>query len=399
VYKQGGDVREDLIDRIEESLNKLREIHFALAVQTHAAFVSFLKHNGVILGAAAFEIPSPKREAINPEYIPNDDEFESLLRFARLCRDRFLLMFHRYGGSRVGAEVDPVPLTLRHVLDLELEAVEKGEVKLNHETSCAVLIYASFKDKEIIRTPETYITFLPPRAMQLLKEYLEERMRSGERLTPESYLFRTYENGAEISFLTKQMADITVGRICRRAGYVIKYTDENGKQQQKPKFTIHSLRRLFYNSLSGVEDVDREALMGHVRGVRARYYGTVDDLVRAVEFMRQKYELGMRVVMGMSDEEVRMKALLDFAKTLGVSDEKIVAIREQLGHACTIDDLRQALSKELDHLVYHATDGGTHYASKLVTEAELLDYVNAGWEVLKELSSGKILIRMQVGRA
>ncbi len=97
--------------------------------------------------------------------------------------------------------------------------------------------------------------------------------------------------------------------------------------------------------------------MGHVRGVRARYHGSVDDLKRAVEFMRSKYEIGMRVAMGMSDEETRMKALTDFAKTIGVSDAKVAAIREQLGNACTIDQLRQALSKELEHLTYHATDG------------------------------------------
>jgi hypothetical protein len=225
LYKQGGDVRDDLIDRVEENLNKLKEIHFSLTVQTHAAFVSFLKHNGIILGAAAFEIPSPKRETINSAYIPNDEEFEALIRFARLCRDRFLLMFHRYGGSRVGAEIDPVPLILRHILDLDLEALDKGEITFKHETTCAIVIYASFKGNEIVRTPETYVTFLPPRAMQLLKEYLEERMRSGEKLMPESYLFRTYENGAEISFLTRQTADVTMARICRRAGYVIKYKD------------------------------------------------------------------------------------------------------------------------------------------------------------------------------
>jgi hypothetical protein len=42
--------------------------------------------------------------------------------------------------------------------------------------------------------------------------------------------------------------------------------------------------------------------------------------------------------------------------------------------------------------------GGIRYASRLVTEAELVDYINAGWEVLKELSSGRILIRAQVAR-
>jgi hypothetical protein len=70
-----------------------------------------------------------------------------------------------------------------------------------------------------------------------------------------------------------------------------------------------------------------------------------------------------------------------------------------LSQGATVEDLRAALKPELEHLTYHATDGGVRYASRLVTEAELLDYVNAGWEVLKELSSGRILIRAQVAIA
>jgi hypothetical protein len=150
-----------------------------------------------------------------------------------------------------------------------------------------------------------------------------------------------------------------LARISKAAGFTVK--DDEG--HERAKFTAHSLRRLFYNSLTGIEDADKEALMGHVRGVRARYHGTVDDLMRAVEFMRSKYETSMQIVMGLSDEEIRKKALIDFARTLKISEEKIAVLQ----NFSTIDDMRQALSKELEHLQYHATDGGIRYASKFVT--------------------------------
>jgi hypothetical protein len=49
-------------------------------------------------------------------------------------------------------------------------------------------------------------------------------------------------------------------------------------------------------------------------------------------------------------------------------------------------------------LVYHATDGGIRFASKIVVESEMLDLVNAGWEVVKELSGSRYLVRMEVRR-
>jgi hypothetical protein len=179
-------------------------------------------------------------------------------------------------------------------------------------------------------------------------------------------------------------------RVSKAAGFI--------RKDGKAKFTAHSLRRLFYNSLSGVDDIDREALMGHVKGVRARYYGTVDDLKRAVEFMRQKYEHGMRVVTGMTDEEIRIKALCDFADTMGLPKERITKIRiAALGHAVTIDQVKQALGEELGHM-RTATNGGTPsaYESEIISENEVLGYVNHGWEVHQRLSNNKFLIRKPV---
>lgn len=64
-----------------------------------------------------------------------------------------------------------------------------------------------------------------------------------------------------------------------------------------------------------------------------------------------------------------------------------------LAHAATIEDLKKVLSKEFDHLGYHATDGGIRYSSKVVAETDMLEYVDTGWEIFKELSNGKIVVR------
>lgn len=396
-YKQEGDVRDELVDEFEAKLNEVKKVHMGLAKGVHAATISFLKHNGAIFGAAAFEIPAPVSEEIGPEYNPNAEEFEVLLRFAQKPRDKFMIVFFGYAFPRVGAIIDPVPMTLRHVLDLDLEALGKGEVRFKHQTSCAVLIYAAFRNGgDIIRTSETYVTFMLPRAMQYLKEYLEWRIRKGENLTADGYLFKTESRSAPNAYLDESVACTISRRINKAAGFVKTGKDKEGKDVEKAKFTIHSLRRFGYNSLSGIDDVDKEALMGHVKGVRARYHGTVDELLRAVEFMRPKYEQGMKVAAGMTKEEMAMENLVNTVKSMGITDERIEQIKRIVGRPMTLDALTRELRKDFERLAPHATDGGTRYLSKIVTREELLPLINAGWEIVKELSDGSCVLRLDM---
>jgi hypothetical protein len=411
-YKAQGDRHDDFIDQVETKLSEVKAVHMGLAKQIHASMVSMLKHNGVILGSAAFEIPAPKSLTIEPEYIPSPEEFEVQLRHCQKPRDKAMFAFFRWAGPRAGAVDDPVPLTLRHLLDLNLEALNKGQIEFKHKTSCAVLIYGSFKNGQpitersgapaqylfdaqiIVRTPETYVGFLLPRAMELLKEYLESRIRKGETLSPDSYLFKTESRRKKNGHLDSDTASIISSRVNKAAGFILTKVDPATKEEKEvAKYTIHGLRRLFYNTLSSIDDVDKEALMGHVKGVRARYHGTVDELPRAVEFMREKYEKGMRTESGSSDEEIRAKAILDMARTMGVPQNKVDEIERTLGRPLTIEAVRKRVQREFDNLLPHHTNGGTPFESKIVSADELLEYVNGGWEPLKELSDGRLIIR------
>jgi integrase len=395
-YKKGGEVRDALLDQIEAHLNELKERSVVSAMNLHAALCSFLMHNGAIPGATAFEIPTPKRETIPSQYIPTEEEFESILRFAPKIRDKFLLAFLRYSGARLGVLEDPEAPTMRLVLDLDMNALEAGRVAFKSQSSCGLMIYAAFEGEEVVRTRDTYVTSLPPRGMQILSEYLEDRMRHGEKLTPDSFLFKS-ESCRKIPYLDKRAATLMISRTSKAAGFL--------RKEGKAKFSAHSLRRLFYNSLSGIDDVDREALMGHVKGVRARYYGSVDELKKAVEFMRQKYELGMRRVMGLTDEETRVNALYDFAKTMGISDEKIEKIKRSISMAANTDQLnmlRRTLYTELHPGALAMSEkapgsnGVNGFSSKIVTEEELLCFLDDGWELVQQLANGKLLLRKPV---
>lgn len=401
-------MRRQFLDTLRAYINGLvNEEKYATAQIAWAIVTSLLIHRGALVSGTIFEVKYPENELLPPQHIPREEEYESMLRHAGSARNRFALAFFRFGGGRLGVIEDPEPIKISNILDLDLDTLDKDELKFTNASSCAILLYGVVRSGEVKRYRETYVSFIPPQAMDLLKEYFEERLRSGEKLNGDSYLFipdRT-EHSERRSKAAKPYVRVermqgAVAAASKRAGFMIK-----DHSQTKAKFTTHSLRRLFYNSLQGLEDVDKECLTGHVKGVRARYHGSVDETDRAVEFMRQKYELGMRTYITTgSAEEQRKKALLDFARMQGMQEEDINTIQNALhkkfGHMVTIDNLREALqehisAKKKQEPVNKATmtDGGKAYNALLVTDDNLVEYLETGWEIVKELSNGQIAIR------
>jgi integrase len=398
--------KQELVDALADVISNFKEKGtLSVGRMIWAAVCSLLMRRGAIRYFREFEISEPKSETIQPQYIPTDAEFNSMLHYAECKRDQFLLMFSRFGGGRRGTLDDPEPLRLRNVLDLDLAALMKGKVRFKHATSCAVLVYGTVQDdagEAITRFPETYAMFLLPEAMQFLREYLEERLREGEQLTGSSYLFTVERTDDRSSrYLTAGRATAIVSRISKRAGYVIPNTGE-------AKFTVHSLRRLFYNSLQGIDDVDKEALDGHIKGVRARYHGTVDEMRKAVEFMRGKYELGMRTYTTARSQEQRKQSILDYARLQGVPEEKIRELEKIDLRTTSLDhvmELARAMAEEAKRQVATkrkqtgrtAHNGGTTvhapYETRIVNEAELVPLLNEGFDVLKELADGRVIVR------
>lgn len=391
--------KQDLVDRFNEHLQELKA---ADKVPTGRgrwiAVVSLLVYRGAMKSAKEFEIKQPEDETIAPQHIPTQEEYEAMLRHGASARDRFLMSFFRWAGGRRGTVNDPEPMRLRHLVDLDFAALQRGIVAFKRQTSCAVLMYAGFKDGEVVRYKETYVAFFPPETMKLLGEYLQARMREGEKITTDSYLV-TYDRSAVGKEPFAPISNATASRIVSDASIAAGFvTQSKHKKNVKAKFTAHSLRRLMYNTLSGIDDVDKEALDGHVKGVKARYHGSVDDLVKATEFMRGKYEYGMRQYLSNEGANLRKQIILDFARTQGLKDDEIAKIQAGLGMAADVETLRAAIMEAVNAkkplTLRTAMDGGTRpFDALLINEADLCEHLALGWEVVRELSDGKIAVR------
>jgi hypothetical protein len=393
-YEASGKTRKDLIDDLDAYItSEIKAGHYGTAYMTWATVVSLLRHRGVLMSAKLFEIKQPKSDIVEPQYIPTHEEYMKMLRYATCARDRFVVAFLRYSGGRIGVVDDPVPLKLANVLDLDFEALTLREIKFKHASSCAILFYAEVREDKIVRYRETYVSFMLPEAMQLLREYLEERIRKNEELTASSYLFGPEREESE--YLNHKRLSYMITELSKNAGYTIK----NQEGDIEAKFTAHSLRRLFYNSLQGLDDVDRECLNGRISGIRARYHGSVDELPKVVEFMRQRYEFAMRALISTATaEEQRKKSVIDYARMQGLKEEEIRKVQEAIGFSCSAEELREALAQVLEtrresKTAERAKNGGRAYEALMISDQELISYIEEGWEMIKELSNGKIVVR------
>jgi len=421
-YKAGGETRQTLLDEMDACLIALKkEGKVPTARTVWAAIVSLLIHRGALAVQRQFELKQPVQEKVTEQYIPTQKEFESMLRFALCPRDRYLAAQLRYSGGRRGVIDDPEPMRLSNILDLDLEALgsDKPEIKFKHQTTCAILLYGTVNaDGQIQRYTDTYVSFLAPQAITFLKDCLEERIRKGEKLTAESYLFVPERHDVNVNgraaYLKPDQASRIISNMSSAAGFVIK-NEKTG--ELKGKYSAHSLRRLFYNSLHGIDDVDKEALDGHIKGVRARYHGSVDEMKKVIELMRERYEYAMRDLLPATSEDQRKRAIIDFMRMQGWPEEKINKARSELEKAlqrvASADELRDKYREliEAERRREGATEGereprkpgrtarngGTPieapYETRIVAEDELILLLNLGWDVIKELSGGRVIVR------
>jgi hypothetical protein len=129
-YRAGGETRQSLLDDLSGYLKTFtRQEKYGITRLTWAAVTSLLIHRGTLAKADDFELKQPRSEIILPQYIPTQEEFEVMLRYARSARNRFALAFFRYSGGPEGAVEDPEPMRLYHILDLDFEALKRGVVE------------------------------------------------------------------------------------------------------------------------------------------------------------------------------------------------------------------------------------------------------------------------------
>ena len=249
------------------------------------------------------------------------EEIVKILQAAKL-RERALICFAASSGLRVGDTV--VNLKLKHIKD-----------DLWDESLTCYMVEVP---GEVTKENLPHITFISAEAAQYLRAYLKQRELKGEEITPESFLFVTFDG--------RPIAAATVrniwGRLCAKAGIDRKKVAIKGKRKFRHSpllkrgylynVRVHSLRKYFKTacSVAGVDRMASEAMMGHSLssfGIESVY----DFCVANLEWLRTQYQLVLPAVTFLS-EPPSVKSIVEgeMKRKLEEYETEIRALRELL---------------------------------------------------------------------
>jgi integrase len=240
-----------------------------------------------------------------------------------------------------------------------------------------------------------YYTFLPREACDYLATYLDLRLSRGEKLAEDTPVVATrpgYTDEEGSRFMTTR----NVSRIIRDTmrprfqwrPYVLRsYFDTNLLLAESHGKVTHPYRVFF---------------MGHKGDIEARYttnkgilpQDLVEDMRRAFQESSQYLETTVRQTQ--DKKEMLLEMWKQQAKLYGINPTKIkIEQQKKTGEELTPEEEQELLMTEIKKITMPQTkiDNDKPYKSKIVEENELVPCIEEGWEIIKELSSNRYLIK------
>ena len=375
----------DLILAFRETYQKRSKFTMGEIVKT--IFKSFFAANDRELNSRNLKISKVSKTQLHlKRLIPTKNDVYALVDHAFTLRDKAAILFLWQSGLRNS--------TMRNLTVGDVkEGLIRNEIPLKIDITPQI-------DKTNLREP--YYTFIDTEAIVSLCNYLESR--GGLTILPnDEPLFLSNQKGVN------PLSEIGLNRLIKRAA---KNAGYNPKQ-----IHAHCFRTSFYNQLiSKTDDTVREFIFGHslpgsrqayfdpkrVEAVRQEYLKgewsrgertRVEALKKEVEEEKKKrLELEKYILNREKELEPYLQSIETFANLLGVTESMDLG-----GNAIKDDDEHKNIKPKLTYATVTYKERNQNHKPlnnnhRIISENELVQFLNEGWEIKTTLTSGKIVI-------
>lgn len=236
--------------------------------------------------------------------------------------------------------------------------------------------------KTLNKARHQYFTFLPEEGRKYLKEYLESRMRRGEKLGPESPVIGHVREGSRLAFLRTTKVGWEVKLAIKAAGftwrpYVLRsYCDTAFDIAESRGLISHPWRQFF---------------MGHKGDIEARYSTNKSRLPPdVIEEMRGAYKKCEPLLQTEKAEPEQQKIREAFKEQLllvaGFKQEDMAKM-----------DLEKMSNEELQKIVRERLIGAmvnNGNKQKVVPVHDIKTYISQGFEFVASLPDGEAIVKV-----
>jgi hypothetical protein len=335
---------------------------------------SWLAHNGIQLKRKIKITGAHETPTLKDERVPTKEELRRIfLSGSKQARTACAIVAH--AGLRLqglGSYTGYDGLRMRDLPELKIKGSEASFEKIP-----AMVVVRSALSK----ARHQYFTFLTEEACSYLKDYLEERLRDGEQLTPDSAVVKP--KVAQKPFIRTVNIGDMMRLAIRSAGlpwrpYVLRcYFDTMLMLAESKGLVLRDYRQFW---------------MGHKGDIENRYTTNKQRLPESVvEDMRAAYArseefLQTKVKEETSEEKLRGSFRKQLLLVAGFTQEEL----DKMDVPSISDEELQSLVKK--RLLGVQTANGA--SQKVVNVGEANDYLAKGWEYVAKLSNNKVVIKM-----
>ncbi len=350
---------------------------------------SWFSFNGMPITRKVKIKGSNSRPSLKNERVPTREELKNIF-LSGDSRERLACAIMAFSGVRpqvLGNYKGTDGLRISDIVDME---IKDGKVSFS-KIPVRVVIRSELSKKE-----NEYFSFIGEEGANYLRIYIEERIKEGEVVTPETPIMTPSKMKirADVPFITTTNIGDLIRNTIRRSGlnqrpYVLRKYFDTQLLQAESKTGLKRDYRVFWMGHTG--DMEHEYTLNHgilseeiIEDMRAQY-------AKASKFLETE-DHGMKEedVAKITSNTMRETAIMILETAYGIklTDNE----REEL-MGLEVNDLQERLKQIFsDKRADILNNGNSH---KTIPERELESYLNKGWELVQIYPRGdKAVIRL-----